>query len=117
MELQTKRSFEFERLENGRWYVVFPEYEGDQEDLEMVEGADKMLDALTTDGMYVSLTISEERPEDDNYFIFEMEAHDDCGGFYNVLGCEQFKGTIWLCNVVHEFYEDHPETLYVSLVE
>ncbi len=35
----------FDRYDDGRWYVVFPEYEGGHEDLEMVEGADKMLDA------------------------------------------------------------------------
>ena len=25
----------------GRWFVVLPDYDGDQEDLEMVDGADK----------------------------------------------------------------------------
>lgn len=34
--------FDFECLD-GRWYVVYPEYEGPFEDLEMVENADKML--------------------------------------------------------------------------
>ena len=43
--------FDFERWEDGRWFVILPEWDGDQDDLEMVEGADKMLDSLTTDGM------------------------------------------------------------------
>ena len=38
----------FEKWENGKWYVVFPDYDGDQEDLEMIDGADKLLDVLTT---------------------------------------------------------------------
>lgn len=74
----------FERFENGRWYVVFPEYEGDQEDLEMVEGADKMLDALSSDGLYSTLNVELEEPD---------------GG------------------VVHEFFGNHPERIYCSLIE
>lgn len=30
----------FEKWENGKWYVVFPDYDGDQEDLEMIDGAE-----------------------------------------------------------------------------
>ena len=45
----------FEKWEDGRWFVVLPDYDGDQEDLEMIDGADKLLDILTTDGLYVTL--------------------------------------------------------------
>lgn len=108
----------FECLENGRWYVVFPEYEGPFEDLEMVENADKMLDALTTDGFFSTLEITEEEPKDsDGYFSLKMEAHDDWGAHYNVIDCDKFSGNIWLCNVVHEFFEDHPEKLYCKVIE
>ena len=34
----------FEKWEDGRWFVVLPDYDGPQEDLEMVDGADKFLD-------------------------------------------------------------------------
>lgn len=107
---------EFERYDDGRWYVVFPEYEGDHEDLEMVEGADKMLDALTTDGMYVTLEIDLEEPAAGDYFTLDIEAHDEYGAFYNVRGCEKYEGTIWLCNVTHEFFGNHPEKLYCHQV-
>ena len=101
----------FERFEDGKWYVVFPEYEGPQEDLEMVEGADKMLDALTDDGMYVTLEVNLEEPSSDDFFMLEQEAHDEDGSFYNVKDCEKFSGTVWLCNVVHEFFGNHPERI------
>jgi hypothetical protein len=42
----------FEKWEDGRWFVVLPDYDGDQEDLEMFDGADKFLDYLTEDGLY-----------------------------------------------------------------
>lgn len=49
----------FEKWENGKWYVVLPDYDGDQEDLEMVDGADKFLDVLTTDGVGKARTVME----------------------------------------------------------
>ena len=107
----------FECWEDGRWYVVFPEYDGPFEDLEMVENADKMLDALTTDGLFVDLDISLEEPVTGDYFTLEMVAHDDSGGYYNVINCDKFSGTIWLCNVVHEFFKEHPERIYCSEIE
>ena len=109
--------FDFERWEDGRWFVVLPEWNGDQEDLEMVEGADKMLDALTTDGMYSSLDISMEDPEDEDYFTLDIEAHDEDGAFYNVIGCDKFEGTILLCNVMHFVFGDHPDRLYCRFIE
>lgn len=108
---------DFECLEDGRWYVVLPEYPGSQEDLEMVEGADLMLAALTTDGLYVSFDIDHENPRAEDGFKLEMEAHDDDGAFYNVIGCDRFMGTIWLCNVVHTVFGEHPETIYCSSIE
>lgn len=107
----------FERFEDGRWYVVLPEWDGLQEDLEMVEGADKMLDALTTDGMYVTLDISEDVPETDDYFTLDIEAHDEDGAYYNVVGCDKFGSTIWLCNVTHFVFGDHPEKLYCKVID
>lgn len=72
----------FEKWENGQWFVVLPEYDGDQEDLEMVDGADKLLDFLTTDGLYVTADISLEELSDS--IVLEMAAHDEMGGTYRV---------------------------------
>lgn len=106
----------FECTEDGRWFVVFPEYEGPQEDLEMVEGADEMLDVLTMDLITVTLDINIEEPGIGEYFILELESHDDDGAFYNVIDCPHFSGNIWLCNVVHELFNEHPERFYVQLI-
>ena len=107
----------FERFEDGKWYVVFPEYDGPQEDLEMVDGADKMLDALTADGMYVTLDVYLEEPSSNDFFTLEQEAHDEDGSFYNVKDCKQYSGTVWLCNVVHEFFGNHPERIYCKILD
>lgn len=106
---------DFERFDDGSWYVIFPEYEGDQDDLEMVNGADKMLDALTEDNLYVSLNVSTV----DEFmfpFILELQSHDAYGAYYNVIDCPEYNGTIWLCNVTHDFFGEHPEKLYCSII-
>lgn len=107
----------FECLDGGKWYVILPEYEGEQEDLEMVDNADNFLEALTEDGLYVYLDVNMEAPNVGDFFILEMEAHDDDGAFYNVIDCDRFSGTIWLCNVVHAVYGEHPQTLYCSVID
>lgn len=105
----------FEKWEDGRWFVVFPEYDGDQEDLEMVDGADTFLDYITTDGMYVSMEIDIKEHLDWN--ILTLVAHDEMGGTYEVSGVEGFNQDIWLCNVVHEFFGEHPESIYFKCMD
>lgn len=109
-------NLEFERLEDNRWYVVLSDYEGDHEDLEMVDGADRMCAALSDDNMYVALDIAIEKPSDGDYFTLEIEGHDDDGAHYNVVGCDRFADTIWLCNVTHFIFGEHPEVIYCRVI-
>lgn len=106
----------FGREPGSRWHIDMP-WDGNRANLEMVEGADRMLDALSSDRPYSTLNVELEEPEDGEYFTMEMEAHDEDGAFYNVKECLQFEGTVWLCNVVHEFFGNHPERIYCSVIE
>lgn len=68
----------FEKWENGKWYIVLPEYDGDQEDLEMIDGADKLLDYLTPDILYVSIDYTlDDRL--DYPLMLELISHDLIG--------------------------------------
>ena len=96
----------FEKYNDGKWYVVFPEYEGPQADLEMVEGADKLLVNLTDDNLYVNLEVS-TKPYYFTYSTLELTSHDDYGAYYKVLDCPWYEGYIWLCNLIHNFFEEH----------
>ena len=104
----------FEKWEDGRWFVILPEWDGLQEDLEMVDGADTFLDFLTTDGLYVTLDISLD--DQVGYSSLEMVGHDQLGGTYRVNGVDGFDQEIWLCNVVHFIFGEHPETIYFKEV-
>ena len=106
----------FEKWEDGRWFVVLPEYDGDQEDLEMVDGADAFLDYLTEDGLYVTVDISLEDTGDDA-IILKLAAHDSIGGTYEVENLHEFKYDVWLCNVVHFLFGEHPVMIYFKVVK
>ena len=107
----------FEKWEDGRWFVVLPDYDGDQEDLEMVDGADKLLDILTTDGLYVTLNVSLENPNNDMY-ILKLVKHDEIGATYEVTNHGRFLNKdIWLCNVVHNIFGEHPEIIYFEPIK
>lgn len=68
----------FEKWEDGRWFVILPEYDGDQEDLEMVDGADLFLDYLMEDGLYVTVDVSLE-DTGDYPIMLKLVAHDVIG--------------------------------------
>ena len=104
----------FEKWEDGRWFVVLPEYDGDQEDLEMVDGADDLLDFVTTDGLYVNIKVDDE--EHPGWIILSLVDHDELGGTYKVSGIEGFDQDIWLCNVVHVVLGEHPETIFFKVL-
>ncbi|MCR4852659.1 MAG: hypothetical protein K5893_03615 [Prevotella sp.] len=105
---------EFEKWENGQWFVILPDYDGDQEDLEMVDGADTLLDFLTEDGLYVTVEVSLE--EEEGYSILKLAAHDEIGGTHQVENMDGFSNDVWLCNVVHYLYGEHPEVIYFKTV-
>lgn len=105
--------FDFEKVD-GKWYAVLPDYPGDYEDLEMVDGADTMLDTITTDDMMATLDVSDEEPTEGDYGVANLIYHDDMGGTYKI-DCSFYTGEFWLCNVTHYVFGEHPETLYLSL--
>ena len=97
----------FEKWEDGRWFVVLPDYDGDQEDLEMVDAED---------GLYVTVDVSLEDTEDDA-IILKLAAHDAIGGTYEVENLPEFKYDVWLCNVVHFLFGEHPDMIYFKVVK
>lgn len=52
------KTFTFNKEKDGRWFVDLPDYPGSKEDLEMVLGADTMLDILSDGGRTITLEIS-----------------------------------------------------------
>ena len=50
--------------ENGSWYIDLPNWEGTKAELQMVAGADTLLDKLSNQGTSVNVTMSIEKKSD-----------------------------------------------------
>jgi len=109
MELKFKKNW------LGRWYIVLPEYikqGGRKADLEMVCGADKMLDILSNGRRRVKLWVSEQ--PDFHYLLHMQQIHeDDMGSTYE--SSEHSNLDIWLCNVTKYVFGGYfPQNIYLN---
>ena len=110
------RTLRFNREKEGRWYVDLPEWEGEKADLEMVSGADSMLEMMSENNEFVDFVISTEKFEGCDRLKFIREANEvNNGAIYSM---DYYKGTyinlnMWLCDVTKFVFGDFPESLYV----
>ena len=91
---------DFEKEENGKWYVILPDWPYDHEELEMVDGADELLDCLTMDDRLVSIEVETEEPSIGEYMTYNLIDHDDYGGTYMSADPDVSVPKIWLCNAL-----------------
>ena len=118
-EGKTTRDFRFYKEQNGNWYVDLPEWIGGKWNLQMVEGADDLLEHLrSTHRNDVTLHVSLE-PFEGCSVLEKIE--DDImgdGADYKVLdaiGNPRFE-EIWLCGVTAWYYNHMPENIYYRKV-
>ncbi len=107
------RRFKFNKEDDDKWYVVLPEWEGEKSDLEMVCGADTMLDILAQGGDTVDLNIS-ETPFDNPRFELHFEKEEGEGGWYKLRSETGMLFDVWLCYVVKFVFNGLPKTLYCA---
>lgn len=104
------RKITFVKEDDNRWFVVLPEWEGDKDDLEMILGADTMLDVLADGNTVVDLLLSDE--PFNHKFELKFIREDMGGSFYQVD--EPLSMEIWLCSVVKFVFGEFPKTIYGS---
>lgn len=87
-------------LETTKWFVVLPDWPGSKEDLEMVSGADVMLEILAQGEDSIRPIISTE-PFEGCDTLELLETPEYGGGIYwiNTLNGITYEFEIWLCNV------------------
>jgi hypothetical protein len=114
------KTLKFIKETNNRWFVDLPEWKGTKEALEMVCGADHMLDILAQGEYEVTLNIDTDRPENGNYRIklVRAAALPESGADYiafAVIGdtLNELNFPIWLCDVTLFVYGYFPEVLYI----
>ena len=129
MEKRTKILRFFKQ--DNKWYSDVPGRS--LADNEMVMGADVMLELLST-SMYcknpneVNIKLIDEKVDGIHLLAFKREDHDEDGAYYSVSGFLYreyvdmltsenglFDGTIWICNVIHDVFGEHPE--YITILD
>ena len=112
------KTYKFVKQDNN-WYIDLPEYleqGGSMGDLQMVDGADKMLDLMAGNNNSVNVSISEE-PFDDADKVVLIEKCDPYigGGYYFMKTYEEqaIDRTMWLCQVTEFVFGKLPEQIFV----
>lgn len=103
---------------SSRWYIDLPEWEGSFDDLEMVAGADDLLEALSRKLHKNSITFEvwTSRPDVPCASMNLIEYTRE-GATYQVNNCMFYKGTAWLCNVTKFVFGGyHPRDIFFKVV-
>ncbi len=104
----------FTREENDRWFVDFPNWPLSYDNLEMVAGADDLLDILNDGSEHVKLIVSTKEMERCIVLNKEKSALTK-GAFYTIetrLRDWNPKKKLWLCPVTLTVLGCYPQKLY-----
>ena len=109
--------------EGSEWYIDLPEYleqGGAKRDLQMVEGADTMLDVMAERGSTVVLNMAEEPFEGADELVLVEKCDPSMGGGYYLM--EKYNGKavnqrMWLCQVTEFVFGKLPERFFVKQEE
>ena len=112
-------SLVFER-EGNDWYVILPEYPGPKADLQMVCGADTMLDLLAQEENKICIEFSREPIWANNTGTLELHSMTVDGGAYYTgrftIINQPFALHIWLCDVTIFIFNHFPKKLYLKKI-
>jgi len=111
-------TYRFYKNETG-WFVDLPEYiekGGTIDNLEMVEGADTMLDIMGEGKREVILSIATTNFENSDPLVLKEKADQLKGGAYYFM--KAFEGkeinlTMWLCGVIEFVFGGIPANIFV----
>jgi len=100
------------KKEKYRWYIDLPAWEGDKADLEMIAGADELLELLSNGDDTVTLEVSEKPME--NAIKLKKLKHVYGGADYKVTNYPGIT-EVWLCKVTKFVYGGYmPNYLFIK---
>jgi hypothetical protein len=110
-----KRDFRFYKTAQGDWYIDLPEWTGDREDLQMIQGADEWLDLLS-EKEEVWVTIADVYFETAEFLTLIRLGEPNLGGGGNYFLAQYHQQAvqlkIWLCEVVEFIFNKYPQRIY-----
>ena len=102
------RKLKFEK-EGNDWFVVLPEWTGPKADLQMVCGADTLLDIFANGYDNVRLFVDTTN-FDDSKCLSLIETDGESGTYSYKDG--DIEMTVWLCPVTKTVFGAIPQTIY-----
>lgn len=112
------RTYRFYQIFHGKWFIDLPEWEGDKDDLEMVAGADRMLERIAGGKSELHLTIATKNFEGADKLVLLRVDEGEGGGYYFL---EKYRGRyvmmeLWLCYVTRFVFGEMPKELFIAKV-
>ena len=117
----TRYELAFNREENNCWYIDLPEWQGSHGSLQMVAGADTLLEFVGKGAPRVEAEVckcSELIPELDDdaaYFRADMIGGGVFGGATYQVNLSGFNDTMWLCPVTLFVMGEYPKHIYIKV--
>ena len=111
------RKLKFYKESDEHWYVELPEWKGSKADLEMVAGADTMLNYMAEGQDYIYLHLSEEAFDGADKLEFVRMATEIGNGAYYIMKSYadiEFNLEMWICDVCLFVFNKFPVYIYLS---
>lgn len=109
------KTYEFYKDVLGNWYIDLPDYPGSKEDLQMILGADVMLDQIRESiDRNLSIQLSSVKVS------LSLEPFPNAGVLnHHGLGWYETKdyGMIWLCSVTEWLFGSYPKIIYFTIIK
>ncbi len=97
------------------WFVELKEWEGDKADLEMVLGADTMLDILAQGESSIELDMSDKEIEHYEHTLIFIDKENGGAWYYFESKNELVTPlTLWLCKVTKFVFGKLPNKIYIK---
>lgn len=108
----------FVREADGRWYADIRHWPRMfHSNLEMVAGADDLLEALDYGNGYVRMEVDMDPTDKRGFFKMVKVSQTNLGATYRVLYCDKYNKKAWLCNVGKFVMGKHPDTIFARQME
>jgi hypothetical protein len=107
----------FYKEKSEKWYADIPEWTGRKSALEMVSGADTLLDIISDGKNEVFMYFTEEEHDGADCLIFKRKTFFN-GATYKIYSFEgkEINLKVWLCNVTKFIFGKFPKKIFISKV-
>lgn len=105
--------YRFYKTEEGDWFIDLPEWPYEKEELQMVFGADTMLDTLAKGRKEISLMISLLQKDSTDVLTlnYKVPRITGSGAYYKWNELD-----VWLCDVTKFIFKKFPRNIYFKVL-